>query len=78
MPTYEFRCTACGHTFETLTPTMAAPKDLSCPQCGGTELRRLLSSFFAHSAQEASAKVPEACQQCNDRANPSCPFAGQG
>lgn len=75
MPVYELRCQKCQHTFETLTPTMALPEGLACPQCGSSELRRLFSSFFARSAHKAPA-VPESCQQCPSRGNEAhCPFA---
>lgn len=73
MPVYEFRCLECSHTFETRTPTMAVPAELACPQCGGKELKRLLSSFFAHSASAAPAR-PEKCRDCPG-GGPSCPFS---
>ncbi len=78
MPVYEFRCSGCGHVFETLTPTMAMPEGLACPQCDGKELRRMLSSFFSHSAQQkAPASMPDACRQCGGGASPSCPYSNQ-
>jgi putative FmdB family regulatory protein len=42
MPLYEFRCRACGHSFEILIGGGATPV---CPLCGGQDLERLLSSF---------------------------------
>lgn len=76
MPLYEFRCAGCRHTFEVRTPTMAVPEDLSCPECGGTEVHRMLSSFFAHSGQKAhSAPVPEQCQSCPGSGGAGCPFS---
>ncbi|NLC57845.1 MAG: zinc ribbon domain-containing protein [Armatimonadetes bacterium] len=75
MPVYELRCEECQHTFEVLTPTMTLPKETVCPQCGGQEVRRLLSSFFSRSAQKAKA-APEACEQCPGRGKEAhCPFS---
>jgi putative FmdB family regulatory protein len=43
MPTYDFRCEACGHRFERFLPITAEdPK--SCPVCGGGPIKRLPSS----------------------------------
>jgi len=45
MPIYEYRCLACRHTFQHLTGVLAQEERPACPQCGGTELQRLLSRF---------------------------------
>lgn len=42
MPTYEYRCTACGHAFETMHG-MTAPVLRKCPKCGRLKLERLIS-----------------------------------
>jgi putative FmdB family regulatory protein len=46
MPIYEFSCTACGHSFEELVGSNvgADASALRCPQCGGAELERLVST----------------------------------
>jgi len=41
MPTYEYECDACGHTFEKFQPITSRPVRL-CPQCGKRKVRRLL------------------------------------
>jgi putative FmdB family regulatory protein len=33
MPTYEYKCSACGHTFERFQSITADPIK-KCPQCG--------------------------------------------
>ena len=43
MPTYEYKCTACGHTFEKFQSIKAAPIK-RCPQCGKAKAKRLISS----------------------------------
>lgn len=45
MPTYDYRCTACGHTFEAFQP-ITAPALTECPQCAGA-LERLLGTGAA-------------------------------
>lgn len=40
MPTYEYECTQCGHTFDVFQRITADPLS-SCPKCKGT-LRRLI------------------------------------
>lgn len=42
MPTYEYRCTACGYEFEELQPITADPLRM-CPSCSQPSLKRLLS-----------------------------------
>lgn len=41
MPTYEYRCAACAHTFEEFQSITADPFEI-CPQCGKPTLRRIL------------------------------------
>jgi putative FmdB family regulatory protein len=43
MPTYEYRCKACGHEFEEFQSMKADPLTM-CPKCGQPDLRRLFSS----------------------------------
>lgn len=40
MPIHDFRCTACGQTFERLVRGSEAP---SCPHCASKALERLVS-----------------------------------
>jgi putative FmdB family regulatory protein len=41
MPTYEYECKSCGHTFDFFQNMSDAPLKV-CPQCG-SELRRLIN-----------------------------------
>jgi putative FmdB family regulatory protein len=43
MPTYEYKCDACGHTFEKFQSITAAPIK-KCPQCGKSKVRRLIGT----------------------------------
>ena len=41
MPTYDYRCNACGHEFE-LFQSMSAGVKKKCPECGKLKLQRLI------------------------------------
>jgi len=40
MPTYEYECESCGHSFERFQPISARPVRV-CPMCGRRKVRRL-------------------------------------
>jgi len=42
MPTYDYKCSSCNHTFEYFQP-MSAELLTDCPQCGGS-LKRIIGS----------------------------------
>ncbi len=42
MPTYEYRCNACSHEFETIH-SITAGALRKCPSCGKLKLERLIS-----------------------------------
>lgn len=46
MPTYEYECDACAHTFEELQSFSDAPLT-ECPRCGKKQLRRLFGTGAA-------------------------------
>jgi len=41
MPTYDYKCDACGHTFEKFQSITAKPIR-TCPKCGRRKAKRLL------------------------------------
>ena len=43
MPTYEYKCDACGHAFEKFQTMTAAPVR-KCPVCGKAKVRKLISA----------------------------------
>lgn len=43
MPTYDYRCKACGHTFE-LFQTMSEREKRKCPECEKNTLERLIGA----------------------------------
>ena len=48
MPVYEFQCGSCGHRFEELVGSHVGTEveDVSCPECGSSEVERLLSNSY--------------------------------
>ena len=52
MPIYEYRCAACDGRFERLVRDPEEP--VPCPDCGGTEVERLLSLPSVRSEQTRS------------------------
>jgi putative FmdB family regulatory protein len=42
MPTYDYKCTECNHTFEMFQPMTADPIT-DCPECGGV-VKRLIGT----------------------------------
>jgi putative FmdB family regulatory protein len=51
MPVYDYRCPACGHSFEELVRRGEAP---SCPHCGNTAPEKQLSAPFAPGRSKAA------------------------
>jgi putative FmdB family regulatory protein len=45
MALYEYKCSDCEERFELMRPMSAADERAECPECGGTESRRLISNF---------------------------------
>jgi len=43
MPTYDYKCRACGHRFEAFQ-SMREDSLIDCPNCGKPELVRLISA----------------------------------
>jgi putative FmdB family regulatory protein len=47
MPIYEYRCAACGKSFEQLRRMRDADLDLECPECRSRKVERQFSTFAA-------------------------------
>jgi putative FmdB family regulatory protein len=77
MPTYDYECDACQHTFEEFQSISAEPLK-KCPQCGKKKLRRLFgggaailfkgSGFYQTDYRSESYK--QAAQADQSAANP--------
>ena len=58
MPRYDYRCRACGDTFEVSRPMAAAAERSTCPQ-GHTDTVKLLSTV-ALTGRPSAAPAPRA------------------
>jgi putative FmdB family regulatory protein len=47
MPIYEYKCKECTKKFSILVP-LAPRRTVRCPDCGGNNLERLMSTFAYH------------------------------
>ena len=48
MPLYEYECNQCRKEFQRLLLKRGEEKDLTCPKCGGRNLKRLISRVAYH------------------------------
>ncbi len=80
MPTYEYECKSCGHTFE-VSQTMTAPHLKKCPKCS-KPIKRLIGSgsgiifkgagFYATDyRKDKKPPVSSKCSTCQEA--PKCP-----
>lgn len=72
MPTYDYQCDACGHTFEAFQ-SMKDDALQTCPQCSENALRRLISGgtgiifkgsgFYVNDSKGGSGSAPKGSQK---------------
>ena len=90
MPTYEYECNACGHTYEEFQ-NITAKLRRKCPKCGKLRLRRLIGSggaiLFKGSGfyqtdyrskeytDQAKADTKPSCETSSCPASKTCPHA---
>lgn len=73
MPTYQYECSACGHSFEHLQ-SMLDKKLRKCPECGKFKLQRLIgtgagvifkgSGFYATDYKKPAAAAEKTDHSC--------------
>jgi putative FmdB family regulatory protein len=73
MPIYEFRCDGCGQVFEHLALTKNEEKQACCPECGGEDLSRVMSSCASVVESSGTSQGAAASTQVENR---SCPNVG--
>jgi putative FmdB family regulatory protein len=86
MPTYEYECSACNHTFEALQ-SMTEPKLTKCPECKKAKLHRLIgtgsgvifkgSGFYETDYKKKDAPKPDPKPETKSSCAGSCPHAGK-
>lgn len=72
MPIFEYRCKDCGKTFEFLLRGKDIP---ACPQCGGTDLKKLMSACFSNvrgGSNGGSGGGGGSCGSCSGGACATC------
>ena len=52
MPIYEYQCADCRRAVSLLVMRISDPTPPSCPRCGGSQLRRLMSRFATIRSEE--------------------------
>jgi putative FmdB family regulatory protein len=79
MPIYEYRCEACGGSFEKLVPSHRAPMP-DCPGCGSNRTRKMISrigGILSGSARRSSCPESSACPASSRAcADGNCPGLG--
>ncbi|MBN2025052.1 MAG: zinc ribbon domain-containing protein [Pirellulales bacterium] len=77
MPLYEYACRGCGRRFEYL---VRADDPARCPDCGGSDLEKLMSAASGHVAGSSASSCPARdvgdCSTC--QCPGSCRMAGPG
>jgi len=70
MPIYEFICKKCNKKFETLVK-IGKEKEVSCPNCGSSNLEKLLSSFGI-GGESNKLSSSSACSVCSTKTCSTC------
>jgi putative FmdB family regulatory protein len=75
MPIYEYICQDCKHEFEAIRPMSQSDEAMACNKCGGENIKRKISVFFAESGGRAVSGMSEpACDSCGGG---NCSHCGQ-
>lgn len=57
MPLYEYRCQACGDTFETLRGSHEQDAEVECPRCGAKKAEKLISACCVTKGEPSPAST---------------------
>jgi putative FmdB family regulatory protein len=64
MPIYEYRCRACNKEFETIV--FGSDEEVSCPECKGVDVERLMSACgFKSGGNFTPSKGSSGCASCS-------------
>ena len=76
MPIFEYTCSDCKTSFETLIRSRESLAEVRCPKCGGGSLTKNLSVFSP--AVASSAPMPPRCETSGPCHTPNLPGCGGG
>ncbi|HUX36807.1 MAG TPA: FmdB family zinc ribbon protein [Rectinemataceae bacterium] len=86
MPTYEYECRSCSHSFEAFQSMSEAPLS-SCPECGGP-VRRLIgggtgiifkgSGFYVNDSRKSSSGSISSTSKTGGESSPSPAASSSG
>ncbi len=76
MPIYEYSCGKCGQTSEFILSSRSVPEDLECPECGGRDLRKLISSLGSVSVSSPRSSENTCCDRTERCDTPPCSVDG--
>ena len=57
MPIYEFECISCKHVFECFMKVDEDQKDLTCPECGAINPKKLIGRTSFHSRERFEERL---------------------
>jgi putative FmdB family regulatory protein len=61
MPIYEYSCQECGTNFEKFVRSMQSTGQVTCPECGGQQVRKGFSAFATASTTGPSPAAASSC-----------------
>ncbi|HBV97005.1 MAG: FmdB family transcriptional regulator [Peptococcaceae bacterium BICA1-7] len=64
MPIFEYKCNSCGHSFEALIIGGKREEEITCPQCKGGDLKKMISAPFLPSSVGKPANDEIASKSC--------------
>ena len=72
MPIYEYKCEQCGSRYEQIRRMTEADRDLECPECKSTSIKRQLSEFATTTSSSDAMPMGGGCGK------PQCGMGGCG
>jgi putative FmdB family regulatory protein len=69
MPIFEYHCMKCDRDFEVL---VLGEQEVSCPDCKGTKIRKLLSAFSHKRNSQFSSSQGSSCSTCSATTCSTC------
>ncbi len=70
MPIFDYKCSNCGRSFDTLV--RSCDEVVQCPDCGSSDVARLLSKFGFKSGSRFSSSSGCSCGSCGGGSCSSC------